>query len=146
MNVFLQDYYTRLKEWHSLKEKLKHSDIETICVEVDKFWQQAPLLSHYLHPADIDNWPDPWLLLNDNSFCPYARALGMVYSLMLLGIQNIDLVDAIDDNAVEVVLVLVDDAKYVMNYWPDSVVNTKSQNFKITAHHDTEILRTKIGE
>lgn len=146
MNVFLQDYYARLKDWHDLKDRLVGLDVKEICILVDSFWQQVPLVTHYLHPADIENWPDPWLLINDNNFCTYARALGMVYTLLLLGIEDIDFVDAIDDNAVEVVLVLVDDAKYVMNYWPDSVVNTKSQNFKITAYHNIDILRKKIGE
>jgi hypothetical protein len=92
MNVFLQDFYTRLRTWNDLKTNLAEKDIETICIEVDAFWQQCPLRNHYLHPDDIETWPDPWQLLSDNDYCYYARALGMVYTLFLLGIKDVDIV------------------------------------------------------
>ena len=104
------------------------------------------MMSHYLHPADIEDWPNPWDLLNDNNYCDYARALGMIYTLMLLGINDIDFVDALDDNANEVVLVLVDNAKYVMNWCPNSVVNTDLTQFKIVQHISTDSLTKKIGK
>lgn len=146
INIFLLDYYARLRAWHDLKESLKNADTQTICVEVDKFWQRCPMSNHYLHPADIEDWPDPWILLNDNNYCYYGRALGMLYTLMLLGIQDIDFVDAIDDNANEVVLVLVDHAKYVMNWCPDSVVNTDLTHFKIVRRLDIDSLTKKLGK
>jgi len=146
MNVFLSDYYIRLRNWHELRTSLKDADIQTICVEVDKFWQKCPMSNHYLHPADIEDWPDPWNLLNDNNYCEYARALGMLYTLMLLGAQDIDFVDAIDDNANEVVLVMVDNAKYVMNWCPESVLNTDLTEFKIMKRIDIGVLAKKIGK
>jgi len=146
INIFLQDFYTRLRAWHDLKETLQNADLQTICIEVDKFWQQCPMTNHYLHPADIEDWPNPWNLLNDNDYCEYARALGMIYTLMLLGVNDIDFVDAIDDNANEVVLVLVDSAKYVMNWCPNSVVNTDLTQFKIIHRISTDSLTKKIGK
>ena len=122
------------------------ADTQTICVEVDRFWQQAPLVNHYLHPADVEDWPNPWQLLSDNNFCIYARALGMIYTLMLLGVKNIDLVEAIDYNSEAVVLVLVEDAKYTMNHWPGMVLNIKSSEFKITKQLNITSLKEKIGE
>jgi hypothetical protein len=146
INIFLLDFYARLRAWHELKESLQDADLQTRCIEVDKFWQQCPMMSHYLHPADIEDWPNPWDLLNDNNYCDYARALGMIYTLMLLGINDIDFVDALDDNANEVVLVLVDNAKYVMNWCPNSVVNTDLTQFKIVQHISTDSLTKKIGK
>lgn len=146
MNVFLSDYYTRLREWHKLKETLKDQDLSTICVEVDKFWQQAPITSHYLHPDEIENWPNPWELLNDNHYCYYGRALGIIYTLLLLGVKELDFVDALDDNRDNVVLVLVDNAKYVLNYWPDSVLNMSLSGFTIVKHINISSLKKKIGE
>lgn len=145
-NVFLLDYYTRLREWFKLKESLVEQDTSTICIEVDKFWQKAPLSAHYLHPADVEDWPNPWELINDNTYCYYGRALGMVYTLLLLGIKDIDFVDAIDDNSENVVLVLVDNAKYVLNYWPDSVLNTSLTDFTITNYINISSLKKKIGD
>ena len=145
-NIFLLDYYTRLREWFKLKENLVDQDLSTICIEVDRFWQRAPIVNHYLHPADVEDWPSPWELIHDNNYCCYARALGMVYTLLLLGIKDIDFVDAIDDNSENVVLVLVDNAKYVLNYWPDSVLNINLSNFTITNYIKIDTLKQKIGD
>jgi hypothetical protein len=144
-NPFLLDYNTRLREWHKLREKLQESNLETICVEVDEFWQQTPLLNHYLHPADTPDWPNPWELISDNDYCLYARGLGMVYTLMLLGVENIDFVDAIDYNSENVCLVLVDNAKYVLNGYPNSVLNSSLSSFTSIRKIDITPLQKKIG-
>jgi hypothetical protein len=146
MNVFLLDYYTRLREWFKLKENLQGQALSTMCVEVDKFWQQTPLLNHYLHPADTPDWPTPWELISDNEYCLYARGLGMAYTLMLLGVQNIDFVDAIDYNGENVCLVLVDNAKYVLNWYPNMVLNTTLTDFTNIKKIDIKPLQQKIGK
>jgi hypothetical protein len=102
-------------------------------------------MNHYLHPVDIDNWPDPWQLLDDNLYCPYARALGMIYTLVMLGISDIDLIEGTDYNSVDVVLVVVDNAKYVLNYWPNTVVNNKLGDFTITKKYNIAPIIQKIG-
>jgi hypothetical protein len=145
MNAFQLDFYSRLRAWNTLKENLSDSPIDVVCIETDKFWQQCPESTHYLHPADIKSWPDPWQLLDDNMYCPYARALGIIYTLILLGITDIDLVDAIDYNSVSVVLVMVDSAKYVLNYWPGTVVNNKLSDFTIVRHYDITPIIQKTG-
>jgi hypothetical protein len=65
--------------------------------------------------------------------------------LAILGIKDVDLATAIDYNNTEVVLVLVDNAKYVLNYWPDSVVNTVLSDFTNVKHIDIETLYNKIN-
>ena len=102
--------------------------------------------NHYLHPDEIETWPNPWELLKDNSYCNYARALGMIYTLLQLGVKNIDFVDALYDNREDVVLVLVDNAKYVLNWYPDSVLNTNLAEFTITKRISIESLVKKIGK
>lgn len=144
-NVFILDYDSRLRSWSRLRDELLKSTLEKICVDVDKFWQRVPTQNHYLHPDFIKDWPDPWQLLFDNTFCNYSRALGMIYTLLLLGTKNIELVEAKDDNSNEVVLVLVDNAKYVLNYWPDTVVNNDINDFVITRTLDITSLYNKIG-
>jgi hypothetical protein len=83
-------------------------------------------------------------LLNDNEYCQLARGLGMIYTLLLLGVDNIDFCLGTDDNSEDVALVLVDSAKYVMNYWPDMVVNINLQEFKFTDTLDLQELKKKI--
>lgn len=144
-NVFILDYETRLRAWATLREKIPQLPIDQRCVEIDNFWQRVPLMTHYLHTDYINDWPDPWQLISDNLYCYYGRALGMIYTLILSDTKNIELVEAIDDNSNEVVLVLVDNAKYVLNYWPDTVVNNLITNFKITRTLDISPLYKKIG-
>ena len=131
INVFQLEYETRLKSWYELRQSLENKDIATKCLEIDKWWQYAPLVNYYLHPDDIDNWPGPWELLNDNNYCQIARGLGMVYTLLLVGIKEVDFSLAKDDNNEDFALVMVDNAKYVLNYYPDSVLNSNSTQFKI---------------
>lgn len=68
----------------------------------------------------------------------------MVYTLLLLGVKDIDIVEALDDNSENVVLVIVD-GKFILNYWPNSVVDNKLSDFTITKHISIELLESKIG-
>ena len=144
MNVFQLTHEARLNSWYTLRSALESSDIKTKCVEIDKWWQKAPLISHYLHILDSQAWPGPWDLLVDNTYCTVARALGMCYTLFLLGINDIELVEATDNTGEDVVLVLVDRAKYVLNYWPGTVLNNNSADFTIKRHIDVSPIRLKL--
>ena len=69
----------------------------------------------------------------------------MIYTLLLTGTEKVELVNAKDDNSNEVVLVLVDNAKYVLNYWPGTVVNNQIIDFQIIKTLDISPLYYKIG-
>lgn len=131
MNIFQNDYETRLQNWHDLKEKIKNQDSKTKCIEVDKWWQQAPLVSRHLHILDTETWPNPWELLVENTYCEVARGLGMCYTLYMAGEKTVEFVEAADVSGNDVVIVLVDDAKYILNYWPDTVLNNSLHDFRI---------------
>ena len=70
----------------------------------------------------------------------------MVYTLSLLGVKNIDFCLAKDDNSEEFALVMVDNAKYIMNYYPDSVLNINSTQFKIDYKLDIAKITNITGE
>jgi hypothetical protein len=145
MNIFQSTYEARLQDWFQLRTSVTSLPIEQQCITIDKWWQDAPLVTHHLHPQDIDNWPDPWELLSENTYCEVARALGMCYTLHLIGITDIELVLARNDTAEDVVLVLVDNAKYIMNYWPDTVISNTLKDFKVVQKLDLQTIITKIG-
>ena len=145
MNIFQSTYEARLQDWFQLRTSVTSLPIEQQCITIDKWWQDAPLVTHHLHPQDIDNWPDPWELLSENTYCEVARALGMCYTLLLIGITDIELVLARNDTAEDVVLVLVDNAKYIMNYWPNPVISNKLKDFKVVNKLDLETIIKKIG-
>ena len=144
INVFQLNYEARLKSWYDLRKSLENSDIETACLEIDKWWQYAPLLNHHLHPDDVDNWPGPWELLVENNYSQLSRGLGMIYTLKLVGIKTIDFSLAIDDNSEECALVMVDNAKYILNYYPNTVISNSLQDFKLGNPVNMDKINKKI--
>lgn len=144
MNVFQNDYETRLKEWHNLKESVINLDTQSKCVQIDNWWQKAPIVTHYLHTHSISTWPDPWELLVENEYCYVARALGMCYTLYMTDVKDFEMANAVDQMGNDVVLVLVDNAKYILNYWPDTVLNNCLQDFTIKKTLDLAVLLQKL--
>lgn len=144
MNVFQLNYESRIRQWYELRKSIESSDISKKCIEIDAWWQKAPLVNHHLHILDQTTWPGPWDLLEENTYCMLARAIGMCYTLLLSGITDIELVEASDENGNDVILVLVDRAKYVLNYWPDTVLNNCSTDFTIKRRLDSSKLQEKL--
>jgi hypothetical protein len=144
MNVFQLNYDSRLRSWYELRTAVESLDTKNKCIEIDKWWQKAPLVNHYLHILDIETWPGPWDLLVENTYCTVARALGMCYTLSLVGITDIKMVEATDRMGEDLVLVLVDNAKYVLNYWPDTVISNNSIDFTIKRNINITDLNKKL--
>ena len=144
MNVFQLSYDARLRSWYDLRTQIEGSDTQNKCIRIDEWWQKAPLVNRHLHILDSDNWPGPWELLVENTYCTVARALGMCYTLLLTNVNDVEMVEATDSNGEDVVLVLVDSAKYVLNYWPGTVVNNCSKDFSVKRVVDISTLRQKI--
>ena len=144
INIFQLNYDARLRSWYDLRTKIESQDILIKCIKIDNWWQLAPIVNHHLHILDNTSWPGPWDLLVENTYCTVARALGMCYTLLLTGVNDIELVEATDKTGDDVVLVLVDSAKYVLNYWPNTVVNNKSNDFTIKRHIDISDLQLKL--
>ena len=68
----------------------------------------------------------------------------MCYTLLLMNITDIEYVLAKDNDGDEVPLVLVDNAKYILNYWPDTVISNNLQEFKIVSKLDIKTINNKI--
>ena len=69
----------------------------------------------------------------------------MCYTLYLIGVNDIELVLARNNTGEDVVLVLVDNAKYIMNYWPNTVISNTLKDFKVVQQLDLQTIITKIG-
>jgi len=144
MNVFQLNYEARLSDWYDLRVHLEDSSLEEKCISIDKWWQKAPLVNHHLHILDSENWPDPWQLLVENTYDEVARALGICYTLILLDVENVEMADATDSMGNDIVIVLVDNAKYVLNYFPDTVLSNKLSDFNIKRKVTLDNIKTKI--
>lgn len=69
----------------------------------------------------------------------------MYYTLWLSGITDIDFLLGKDDNDEDVSLITVDRAKYIMNWYPDSVISSNLDDFKINSKLNLTELTNKIG-
>lgn len=144
MNIFQSNYDVRLREWKSLRLIIRGVPLESACVAVDKWWQAAPIINYHLHWADTENWPDPWIILSENIYCTLTRAIGMCYTLLMSDISDVNLVQAIDLQGEDHNLVIVGHAKYILNFWPDSVLSTNLNDFTIKRNLSLDTLKQKI--
>ena len=144
MNVFQSSYNDRLQSWRQLRESTKLLPTITACLEIDRWWQQAPIVTRHLHPNDSINWPDPWTMLSENLYCQLTKAVGMCYTLLLRGEQNFELVLASDNQCEEHYLVLVNNRQIIMNYWSDTVLSNNIRDFTIKSLISITSLQNKI--
>jgi hypothetical protein len=113
----------RLEQWNSLRINCQTVSVKTALENINSWWFQTPWQPYYLHWDDRPTWPDPWQLLNDNVYCDLARALGILYTVTML--DRADMADAklvLTQDGCN--LVLVAKEKYILNWEPDSIVNT----------------------
>jgi hypothetical protein len=144
MNPFQLTYVDRLKEWRDLRNSIKTQTLEEQCVAIDRWWQQAPLVNHHFHWHDTQHWTDPWEMLSENTYCLLTRAVGMCYTLLMSDITDVELVHVQDQQAEEHYLVLVGVTKYVLSYWPNTVLSNSLSNFKIINSKSLESIKNKI--
>jgi hypothetical protein len=121
--VWYKNFADRLTAWSELRTEVQSMACKQALETINAWWHQTPWKPYYLHWDDQPRWPDPWQLLSDDIYCPVAKALGILYTISML--DRADMADATlvltesGDN-----LVLVQERKYILNWSPDSVVNT----------------------
>ena len=127
--MWAQTFDQRLRAWYTLRESAQTLSRESALELINTWWFRCPWQPYYLHWDDHAAWPDPWQLLSDNVYCEVARGLGILYTITLLDREDLmsaSLVLTQDDTN----LVLVAKEKYILNWDPDSIVNT-NQAIKI---------------
>jgi hypothetical protein len=82
-----------------------------------------------LHWDDRAVWPDPWQLLSDNVYCDLARALGIMYTIILLDRPDLSNSCIIETDAGN--LVQIDHGKYILNWGQDIVLNNNLEQQQI---------------
>ena len=120
----------RLAAWNQLRQQSTAASIPELLHAINLWWHQTPWCPYHLHWDDRDTWPDPWQLLSDNIYCDLARALGIMYTIVLT-----DRLDLSDTSIIETEsgnLVQVNQGKYILNWGRDIVLNTSLEQQKIT--------------
>jgi hypothetical protein len=126
----------RLERWRELRHQMSQLPLDEALDICAQFWAPAPTAPWYLETNDINNWPDPWQLIQDNYYCPLAKALGMLYTIDLSEHTGVDLEIRVYNNQSDRAihnLVWIDQGKYVLNS-EDAVVLNKThitQDYKL---------------
>lgn len=93
MNIFKSTYEARLQSWSSLRNQMKKSTRPNQYLEADFLWQKVPLVNHHLQLLDHKRWNGRLDLLVENTYRNVVRALGICYTLLILGINDIEIVE-----------------------------------------------------
>jgi len=120
----------RLRYWRHFRLDIGLKDIETALKDTSNLWSYAPYVSRYLHPDDVQEWPDPWTLVYENYYCELAKSLGMLYTLYLSDhynktIHNLELRiyrSPLDTHHI----VWINNGKYILNLEFNTIVNKSS--------------------
>ena len=133
----------RLASWYDLRQRNQSTTIEQALEDINNWWFQVPVVNRYLHIDDHAVWPGPWDLLADDTYCDLARALGIVYTIMMLDRDDMPktkIIQTDDGN-----LVQVQDGKYILNWAPGELVNIQSTNTNTNKSLDSDSLRHLLG-
>jgi len=122
-------YPDRLQQWNLLRDQSRSLPVDQALLAINDWWLQSPMIARTIIWEEYADWPDPWQLISDNRFCDLARALGMLYTVIMMEhseIQEFCLAQTDHDN-----LVLVDEGKYILNWCPGQLLNITSQSITV---------------
>lgn len=117
-------YQARLAAWHQLRVTAATAEPAQALLIINDWWAQAPIVNRTIVWDDPAVWPDPWNLLVNDGYCDLAKALGIVYTIMLLDANvytDLTIICVDRDN-----LVQVDAGKYILNWAPGELLNIQS--------------------
>ncbi len=116
----------RLDVWYGLRQRVVTLPLESALNQINTWWFGSPWQPYYLHWDDIKTWPDPWQLLSDNVYCDLARGLGILYTISLLDREDLQSASLVLTQTGHN-LVLVEQAKYILNWEPSTILNTNQE-------------------
>lgn len=137
-------YDQRLREWRDLRDSASVRSIPGQLAMINDWWWQAPIRARDIHWPDWTQWPDPWQILQQDGYSDLARALGIVYTMLMIDPGYGSRTRLVQDP--EANLVLVDGDKYILNWCPGQIVNIRSHPISIIQEVSAEQLTTKTGE
>jgi hypothetical protein len=139
-----QTFDQRLLDWNQLRQQNSSVDFETLLTNVNNWWWRAPIINHHLHWEDAADWPDPWQLLADDQWCDVARALGIVYTIIMIRPESAEDIDLIQTNKYDN-LVSINKFKYILNWAPGEILNNLPRETEIKHCLNSKKLYIKLG-
>ena len=115
----------RILAWRHWRQSLPQ-ELEPCLLEIQRWWCASPWRKVSKLSDDISQWPTPWTLFDNMSYCDGMRALGMFYTLCLiphLRALGPEIWVMYTPDGERAVIAVLDQKKYVLNLDPSSVVN-----------------------
>lgn len=137
------DYHGRLADWADLRKQCNTLSLPEQSIMINNWWWQAPMVNRCVRWNEVDFWPDPWELLTNSGYCDLARALGIVYTFIMLDntlYTNLEIAETDQDN-----LVLIDSGKYILNWAPGEMLNINSNAINILKSINSDALRSFLN-
>lgn len=136
-------YKDRFESWHQLRLQCSSQTTHECLTAIDKWWSQTPWRPYYLNYTDYKIWPTPWELLSDNIYCDVARALGIVYTIVLISPPGIDKIVMAETDKGN--LVLINQGKYILNWQVTRLLNIEPDNITIKTSLDSKEIIHLLG-
>lgn len=76
----LRQFENRLAEWKKLRIVLGQSSSPVS--DAISFWNNVPTAKRNIDPYDQSTWPDPWEMIEENSYCEFTKLLAVAYTLV----------------------------------------------------------------
>ena len=112
----------RLRHWRDFRKTLtERKTEEEQLVEVSNYWLDYAMMDQFLNPDDPKSWPTPWEIVNQGHVCPVGAPYMMEQTLIMSDEkrwkpERLELMYVDDKQISAMFMVLVVDAKYVLNY------------------------------
>ena len=126
---FQQPAEDRLRSWRDFRLAIEALPLENALARTAKCWAHAPFIPYYLDDEDPTLWPNPWELINENTYCDVAKCLGIMYTISLtahkkeLDIEHRIYIDHKKNHLYN--LAWFAQGKYILNLIDGTVVNIK---------------------
>lgn len=121
----------RLKDWRDFRKTLTDALTDKeILDKIAMYWVSVPIVRYYLDLDNPKNWPTPWEVIHNGNFCSISIAYLMLKTLELAPTEKfknseIKLLWIKDLQIEDLLMVLVINSKYVLNYYHGEVKNWK---------------------
>ena len=76
----------RLTLWRNLRDSLATSAQPV--QDVIDYWRTIPQDTRNVDPYDQTTWPDPWEMIEENSYCEFTKLLAIAYTLKLSNLYD----------------------------------------------------------
>ena len=122
----------RIAQWRDFRKSLDELPFDQALDQVANLWQTVPFCPYNLDPDKPESWPDPWTLIDENSYCDIAKCLGIVYTITLSKHRkDLDIEFRVykdPESGYEYNLAWINRGKYILNMVDGEVLNNTQFN------------------